>query len=183
MCFESISKFRNFEIGILRAFAARFDFEIIDVFEIITPLYTHPGKREIRKFRRNFKILVFVWNNPYLIVGRTTSRRFHRDTHENPPVPMSQRLNHPPNLAERKTLEENNANRIIPTKSCQSNRTGRITPDRVHWPNHVRRISTSKSITITETYPRDILHRFDRSPPFESVTDRTFYHTNCNNLD
>ena len=39
-CFESISKFRNFEIEYLRAFAARFDFEIIDVFEIITPLNT-----------------------------------------------------------------------------------------------------------------------------------------------
>ena len=39
-------------------FAARFDFEVIDVFEIVTPLYTHPEKREIRKFRRSFEILV-----------------------------------------------------------------------------------------------------------------------------
>ena len=34
---SEISKFRNRP---LRAFAARFDFEIFDVFEIITPLYT-----------------------------------------------------------------------------------------------------------------------------------------------
>ena len=40
MCFENISKFRNFKIETLHLFAARFDFEIIDVFEIITPLYT-----------------------------------------------------------------------------------------------------------------------------------------------
>ena len=59
-----IPKFRN---QILREFAARFDFDIFDVFEITTPLY---APREVRNFE-------FEGISKYWLYFRTTlSTRF-----------------------------------------------------------------------------------------------------------